>query len=140
MTYSMGEAAKATGKSRSALLRAIRTGKVSAEKNAIGQWLVEPAELHRVYPEVPCPDDGGEAADAAGREAARHRLDLAAERLAASRVENEHLKGTIARLEEQIDDLKDQRTQLRADVEAWRAMATQKRLTWRGLFGNGKVE
>ena len=39
-----------------------------------------------------------------------------------------------------IDDLKDQRTQLRADVEAWRAIATQKRLTWRGLFGSGKAE
>ena len=135
----MGEAAKATGKSRSALLRAIRTGKVSAEKNALGQWVVEPAELHRVYPEVPRADDGGEAVGAAGSEAARHRLDLAGERLAASRVENEHLKGTIARLEEQIDDLKDQRTQLRADAASWRAMATQKRLTWRGLFG-GKAE
>ena len=50
------------------------------------------------------------------------------------------MKDTIARLEEQIDDLKDQRTQLRADAEAWRAMATQKRLTWRGLFGGGKAE
>ena len=48
------------------------------------------------------------------------------------------MKDTIARLEEQIDDLKDQRTQLRAD--AWRAMAMQKRLTWRGLFGGGKAE
>ena len=140
MTYSIGEAARATGKSRSAMLRAIRTGKVSAEKNAIGQWVVEPAELHRVYPEAAWADDGGEAADAAGSEAARHRLDLAGERLAAARAENEHLKGTIARLEEQIDDLKDQRTQLRADVEAWRAMAAQKRLTWRGLFGGGQAE
>ena len=61
-------------------------------------------------------------------------------RLAAARAENEHLRGTIARLEEQIDDLKDQRTQLRADVEAWRAMATQKHLTWRSLFGGDKAE
>ena len=53
----------------------------------------------------------------------------------AARAESEHLKGTIARLEEQIDDLKDQRAQLRADVALWRAMATQKRLTWQGLFG-----
>ena len=140
MTYSMGEAAKATGKSRSALLRAIRAGKVSAEKNALGRWVVEPAELHRVYPEAPRADGGGEAVGAAESESARHRLDLVGERLAASRAENEHLKGTIARLEEQIDDLKDQRTQLRADAASWRAMATQKRLTWRGLFGGGKAE
>ena len=50
------------------------------------------------------------------------------------------MKGTIARLEEQIDDLKDQRTQLRANVEAWREQVQRKRLTWRGLFGGGKAE
>ena len=38
-------------------------------------------------------------------------------------------------LEAQVEDLKGQREQLRADVEAWRSAATQKRLTWRGLFG-----
>ena len=52
MVYGIGEAARATGKSRSTLLRAIRASKVSAEKDAYGQWLVDPAELHRVYPEV----------------------------------------------------------------------------------------
>ena len=40
----------------------------------------------------------------------------------------------------QIEYLKDQRVQLRADVEAWRSAAMQKRLTWRGLFGGGKAE
>ena len=39
-----------------------------------------------------------------------------------------------------VRDLKGQRDQLRADVEAWRGLATQKRLTWRGLFGSDKAE
>ena len=46
---------------------------------------------------------------------------------------NAHLKG-------EIEDLKDQRTQLRADIEAWRSEAQRKRLTWCGLFGGGKAE
>ena len=37
-------------------------------------------------------------------------------------------------------DLKDQRTLLRADIEAWRSAAMQKRLTWPGLFGGGRAE
>lgn len=43
-------------------------------------------------------------------------------------------------LEAQVEDLKDQRTQLRADIETWRSASMQERLTWRGLFGGGKAE
>ena len=43
----------------------------------------------------------------------------------------------MKRLESQVED---QRMQLRADIEAWRSAAMQKRLTWRGLFGGGKAE
>ena len=43
-------------------------------------------------------------------------------------------------LEAQVEDLKDQRRQLRADIEAWHSAAMQKRLTWRGLSGGGKAE
>ena len=50
------------------------------------------------------------------------------------------LEGLNAHLKGEIEDLKDQRTQLRADIEAWRSAAMQKRLTWRGLFGGGKAE
>lgn len=50
MSYTLGEAAKATGKDRATISRAIKNGKVSAAKNAHGQWEIDPAELHRVYP------------------------------------------------------------------------------------------
>src|SRR5689334_9294206 len=52
MAYSLKQAADATGRTRSALLRAIQTGKVSAKKTEMGEWEIEPAELHRVYPPV----------------------------------------------------------------------------------------
>ena len=35
---------------KTTLLRAIRRGKVSATMDEHGQWRIEPAELHRVYP------------------------------------------------------------------------------------------
>jgi hypothetical protein len=52
MPYSLKQAATATGKSKPTILRAIQSGKVSAEKDVQGEWQIEPAELHRVYPPV----------------------------------------------------------------------------------------
>jgi septal ring factor EnvC (AmiA/AmiB activator) len=52
MPYSLKHAATATGKSKPTILRAIQGGKISAEKDAQGEWQIEPAELHRVYPPV----------------------------------------------------------------------------------------
>lgn len=50
MRHTLGTAAKATGKSRTTILRAIEKGKISAKKDDHGQWNIDPAELHRVYP------------------------------------------------------------------------------------------
>lgn len=52
MPYSLKQAATATGKSKPTILRAIQGGKISAEKDEQGEWQIEPAELHRVYPPV----------------------------------------------------------------------------------------
>jgi hypothetical protein len=52
MPYSLKHAATATGKSKPTILRAIQSGKISAEKDVQGEWQIEPAELHRVYPPV----------------------------------------------------------------------------------------
>src|SRR5215213_370276 len=53
MPHTLRAAAKAVGRDRTTLLRAIRAGKLSAIHDAAtGSWLIEPAELHRVYPPV----------------------------------------------------------------------------------------
>src|SRR6516162_2840810 len=49
--YTLGDAARATGLNKTAILKAIRSGKVSSVKDEHGQWRIEPCELHRVYPE-----------------------------------------------------------------------------------------
>ena len=43
------QAAIEVGRTRSTLFKAIKTGRLSASKDAQGQWLIDPVELHRVY-------------------------------------------------------------------------------------------
>jgi hypothetical protein len=52
MKYSMGEAAKATGKSKATIHRAIKSGKISAHKKEDGSYEIDPSELHRVFEAV----------------------------------------------------------------------------------------
>src|SRR4051794_7900724 len=53
MAYTLSEAAKAAGKGKTTLLRMIRSGRLSATRDPVTDgWLIEPAELHRLYPPV----------------------------------------------------------------------------------------
>jgi hypothetical protein len=49
------KAAKAVGMSKTSILRSIKTGRISAGRDELGQWAIEPCELHRGYP--PLTDD-----------------------------------------------------------------------------------
>ena len=48
--YTIATAAAAVGRNKTAILRAIESGKVSAAKDENGEWQIDPAELHRIYP------------------------------------------------------------------------------------------
>jgi len=50
MSYTIGQAAKATGRSKPTISRAIKSHKISATKQENGSFLIDPAELHRVFP------------------------------------------------------------------------------------------
>lgn len=50
--YSLRDAAEAVGIGKPAILKAIQKGRISATKDDKGQWQIDPAELHRVYPPV----------------------------------------------------------------------------------------
>jgi len=52
MKHTLGTAAKACGKAKSTILKAIRSGKISASKNENGEWQIDPSELHRVFDPV----------------------------------------------------------------------------------------
>jgi hypothetical protein len=51
--YNLVSGAAACGLNRSTILRAIKAGRLSAQRDHNGGWLIEPAELHRVFPPLP---------------------------------------------------------------------------------------
>ena len=101
--YTLGQAAKATGKQKSTILEAIRNGRISAAKNDLGRYQIDPAELHRVYPPIVQTE----------REATQtnpYKTELLEEKI-------KFLEREIARLERQEADL-------REDRDHWRKQAT----------------
>lgn len=52
MVYTLGEAAKVTGKSKATISKAIKSGRISAVKDDTGTFRIDPSELHRVYPPI----------------------------------------------------------------------------------------
>jgi hypothetical protein len=50
MGYTLGAAARATGKSKATISRAIKSGRLSAARDGADGYVIDPAELHRVYP------------------------------------------------------------------------------------------
>ena len=52
MKLSANEAARRTGKSVPTITRAIKSGKISAEKTEAGGYLIDPSELFRIFTPV----------------------------------------------------------------------------------------
>lgn len=50
LMYTLGAAARAAGKSKATISRAIKAGRLSAGRSDGGGYAIDPAELHRVYP------------------------------------------------------------------------------------------
>src|SRR5438105_15613921 len=61
MSYTLAAAAAACGLNKSTVLRAIKAGKISGTKDEHGEWHIEAAELHRVYPPVAAAAAGNRA-------------------------------------------------------------------------------
>ena len=109
MPYTLGQAAKATGKSKPAILDAIKSGRISASRDDKNQWQIDPAELHRVYaPAV-------QVNDTEHKETPLNHSENAL-----LRQQNDHLKAQLATLESIAADLRKDRNDLsrKLDVEA----------------------
>ena len=115
MHYTLAEAAAASGKSKSTVLRSIRAGRISAVRDELsGGWRIEPAELHRLYPALvrdtpsDTPRNGNDAA---------HISELAVRLAAAetaSRLRDEWLADLRARLDASEAERRRIQTQLTA--------------------------
>jgi len=111
MPYTLGEAAKATGKDRATISRAIKNGRISAEKDELGQWAIEPVELHRVYPPLQ-------------QHNSARNSDDATERNTDSEAEIRELRAKLEAADER-DRLKDEMIEdLKTDRDHWRQQAT----------------
>jgi len=115
MAYTLGEAAKATGKSKATISKAIKSGRISAHKDETGTFHIDPSELHRVYPptvsseqiETPVNTPTKSDIDGTIREL-QARLEAAHERLSDK-------EGVIADLREDRDRWRQQASALLAD-------------------------
>lgn len=135
MAYTLMHAAKAAGRAKSTVLRAIQSGKLSATRDEVtGSWLIEPAELHRVYPgaadipsvqSAPAPVRSSNGVQHQSATAAlQGRLETAEARIA-EMLESQRLRDEV------IADLRQQRdqaqTQLAAAQERIAALLTDQR-------------
>jgi hypothetical protein len=99
------EAGEQVGKTRQAIIKAIRKGTISAAKDESGEWRIDPAELFRGYPPVSPVDDTSPATENASDTAGLRR-------------EIELLRERLTEKDEQIADL-------REDRDRWREQATR---------------
>lgn len=116
MILTLRQAAELTGKSKSTLTRAIKSGRLSASRDGEGRYAIDPAELARTYPFVRRPDAPHDArngvpcnGETEPDDAAILRLKLSLlvderdrERAAAER-EREQLAATVADLRMRLD-------------------------------------
>lgn len=132
MSYTLGKAAKATGKSKTTIQRAVSKGLISAQKDKSGRYSIDPSELHRVFPMVS--DDTVSETP---------KVDV-------SRPPDDALlMAKIEALEDSLEREKAVVADLRVDRDAWKQQATallaapirkepeRKSRSWRSLFGLG---
>jgi hypothetical protein len=124
MSYTLGQAAKASGRSKATIHRAVKSGRLSAARSDTGGWLIDPAELHRVYPASGSRDGAPDG----GRDTTQP-LANGSERLG----ERGEVTGLRERIAEQAETIRDLRARLDSEVEERRrllALLTGPRLPW----------
>jgi hypothetical protein len=115
MLITIKQAGEATAKSKATILRAIQGGKISATKDEVtGAWMIDPAELHRVFQPV--------ANDAGGAVQAPPTSDITSVHL---------LRVELALMQQRVDELRQERERERADKDAVIADLREDRDRWR---------
>ena len=105
MPYTLGQAAKACGRTKPTILNAINGGRLSASRDERGQWQIDPAELARVYP--PKAETVSPLQPETAQEVAKIKL----------------LEEKIKLLEQVVNDLQEDKKAARADVLQWQGVA-----------------
>lgn len=107
MSYTLGTAAKATGKSKTTIQRAISKGLISATKQTNGRYSIDPSELHRVF-----------SAISSDTVAQPSQVDT-------TRPPDETLlQVKVEALEAMLEREREALTEMRSDRDAWKQQAT----------------
>lgn len=133
MKLSASEAAKRTGKSVPTITRAIKSGRISAERADSGSYLIDPAELFRVFPPLTRPND--ETPAMLGHETPC--VTPAETRLLREKVSN--LEASLAEAKAERDEWRDQAKRLAmalpAPEGAEQKASRQPESFWKRIFG-----
>lgn len=111
--YNLVSAAAAAGVNRSTVLRAIKAGRLSAQRDETGGWQIDPAEFHRVFPPLPLPAPASAQQD-------QQQTD----------VQIALLRNLLEDLRRAMEDLRRGQEDLRQDRDRWHAAfeAAQRKL------------
>ena len=143
-TLTLGQAARLTRTSKTTLTRAIKSGRLSAERRDDGSYRIDPAELSRVFEiSVETPVTGSATGSVVHRATPPrdpNETPVTPEtvaRLAALDAEVAGLRELLRRADRQADDLRAERDQWRETAQgAQRLLADQRpRSWWRRTFG-----
>jgi len=116
MGYTLGQAARAVGMSKTSILRSIKAGRISGTKDEFGQWCIEPCELHRIYPALTDVTDGTGAEERAVTGGDIGVLAEATVRAALAEARLSDLKAMLEEMRGGVEDLK-------RDRDEWRTQA-----------------
>ena len=114
------QAAKQAGVSKAALSRAIKSGKISANKNAIDGWDVDPADLFRANPV------------SAGTAILMARIDVEIDWLGAQMEQ-------VKKMRKQLDNMKVQSEKWQDQAQSAQRLSTDIRPQRRSWFGFEKA-
>lgn len=114
MKLTLGQAAKETGVSKGTLSKAVKSGKLSAERNDDGSFAIDPAELFRVFPKQSETVTG-------------ERLETP-DRVAETPLENMRLEVELEAVRKEATILRETLDDLRSDRDAWRQQAERQSL------------
>lgn len=107
MIYTLGGAAKATGKSKTTIQRAIAKGRISASKDDKGHYAIDASELHRVFPRV------------------SHDTVAQGSHMDTPRpLEETPLQVKVEALEAMLEREREALSEMRSDRDAWKQQAT----------------
>lgn len=127
---SISEAARLAGKPRSTIHRHINQGKISKEKNGLGNPVIDVAELERVYGSFK--EVNTKQTEAKGHSETGNTNLADREELAVLRREVELLNGQISYLQESCNHWRQQATALLS--------TPQRQSLWSKLFGKDRTE